>query len=160
MLVNILSVLANLAPSDKLLYIDSKIWPPHTRKKCRHSLSYTQMCCITRIMHILQQKLTQATRPRNHKLIYIRSWCTIAQLQPMNFTKTEVPIITICLPNDFSHGCVALVLLALVDCSKPARFYGKRRQPCSMPTGPQLSCSLVRKSMRNLTPILWHLNNT
>ena len=61
----------------------------------------------------------------------------------MNFMKTEVPIITICLPNYFSHGCIALVLLALVDSSKPSRFYDKRQQPCSMPIGPQLSCSLA-----------------
>ena len=111
-------------------------------------------------MQFLQQKLTQATRPRNHKLTYIRSRRPIAQLQTMNFTKTEVPIITICLPNYLSHGSIALVLLALVDCSKPARFYGKRRQPCSMPTGPQLSCSLALKSAQNQTPLLWHLNNT
>ena len=102
----------------------------------------------------------QATRPRNHKLTYIRSRCPIAQFQAMNFTKTEFPIITIILPNYFSHGSVALVLLALVGCSKPARFYSKRWQSCSVPTGPQLSCSLARKSAWNQTPLLWHLNNT
>ena len=63
----------------------------------------------------------------------------------MNFTKTKVPIITICLLYYFSHGSIALVLLALVDCSKLARFYSKRRQPCSMPTCPKLSCSLAQK---------------
>ena len=78
----------------------------------------------------------------------------------MNFMKTEVPIIIICLPHYFSHGSIALVLLVLVDCSKPARFYSKCQQPCSMPTGPQQSCSLARKSMQNQTPLLWHLNNT
>ena len=61
----------------------------------------------------------------------------------MNFMKTEVPIITICLPNYFSHVCIGLVLLALMDCSKPARFYSKRRQPCNVPTGLQLSCILA-----------------
>ena len=76
------------------------------------------------------------------------------------FTKTEVPIITICLPNYLSHSSIALVLLALVHCSKPARSCGKRRQPCSMPTGPQLSYSLVQKSTQNQTPLLWHRNNT
>ena len=143
MLVNILSALANLAPSDKLFHVNSKIWPPHMLKKCRSSLSYTQMCCITCIMQFLQQKLMQATRPRNHKLTYIWSWHPIAQLETMNFTKTEVPINTISLSNYLSHGSISLVLLALVDCSKPAKFYGKHQQPCSMPTGPQLSCSLA-----------------
>ena len=71
----------------------------------------------------------------------------------MNFTKTEVPIITICLPNYLSHGCIALVLLALVDGSNPARFYGKHQQPCSMPKGPQLSCSLAWKYVQNQTPL-------
>ena len=94
------------------------------------------MGCVTRIMQFLQeklmqatrlrnQKLTQATTLRNHKLTYIQSKHPIAQLQSMNFTKTEVPIITICLPNNFSHGSVTLVLPALVHCSKPARFYDK-----------------------------------
>ena len=50
LLVNILSALANLAPSNKLLPIDSKIRPPYKLKKSRCSLSYTQMCCTTRIM--------------------------------------------------------------------------------------------------------------
>ena len=102
----------------------------------------------------------QATRPRNHKLTYIQSRHPIAQLQTMSFMKTEVPIITICLHDYFTYGSVALVLLALVDCFKPARFYDKRRQPLSLPTGPQLSCSLARKSARNQTPILWHLKST
>ena len=41
MLVDIFGALADLAPNDKLLDIDSKIKPPHMLQKCRSSLAHT-----------------------------------------------------------------------------------------------------------------------
>ena len=152
MLVYIFGAIADLAPSDKLLDIDSKIGLPHMLKKCKNSLTYTLMSCATRTMQFLLHKLVQTTGLRNHKLTNIWPRHSVTQLQAINFTKTEAYIITICLPSYLNHSRVALVLLALVNCSKPARFYGKHPQPCSVPIGPQQSCSLARKVCKTEPP--------
>ena len=53
----------------------------------------------------------------------------IHKLQVMNFAKAKMAIITTYLVTKFTHGCVSLVLLALVYSTKPARFNSQRVQP-------------------------------
>ena len=93
----------------------------------------------------------QATRPRNYKLIYLQFWRTIHKLQPMNFTKAKMTIITICLLMDFMHVYVGWVLLALVHSTYPARFNSQRVQPGNVAIHPICARNRIRQ-----TPITWH----
>ena len=69
----------------------------------------------------------------------------------MHFTKAKMAIITKCLLTDFSHGCVAGVLLALVHSTEPARFNSQRVQPGNVAIHPVCTRNRVRQ-----TPIAWH----
>ena len=69
----------------------------------------------------------------------------------MHFTKAKMAIITKCLLTDFSHGCVAGILLALVHSTKPTRFNSQRVQPGNVAIHPICARNRVRQ-----TPIAWH----
>ena len=91
-------------------------------QQSRCSFLYTKISCVAGIVQLCKQKLAYATRPRNHKLIYMWFWCMIHKLQAMNFTEAEMAIITTALVTSFLHGGVGRILLSLVYHSKPARF--------------------------------------
>ena len=69
----------------------------------------------------------------------------------MHFTKAKMAIITNCLLTDFSHGCVAGILLALVHSTEPTRFNSQRVQPGDVAIHPVCARNRVRQ-----TPIAWH----
>ena len=73
----------------------------------------------------------------------------------MHFTKAKLAIITICLVTNFSHGCVAWVLLALIHSTEPARFNRKRVQVSNVAIYPQSARNRVSE-----TPMPWHTNNS
>ena len=69
----------------------------------------------------------------------------------MNYTKAKIAVITYCLLMDFTHDCIAGILLALVHSTKPTRFNSQRVQPGDMAIQPICARNRVRQ-----TPIAWH----
>ena len=69
----------------------------------------------------------------------------------MNFTKAKMAIKTKCLIMNFTHSCIAWVLLALVHSTTPAGFDSQHVQPGNMAIHPQSVGNRVIP-----TPMVWH----
>ena len=98
-----------------------------------HSFLNPKVSCIARVMQLFKHKVVYATSLQNHKLIYLQFWCAIHKVQAVSFIEAEMAITTTRLVIYFLHGSVRQILLSLVYCFKPLRFYSQRAHQVSWP---------------------------